>query len=127
MLSAEQRKLSSGTISAVGIMHHSLRSRYVGDITSTSRGQLPQADKPILVTRFTKNPAEWANAEYFNVRTGKPCRITTADSRNKNVVAVRSYRAVLNSYVNNPETKFNGPSGPVPAGSVLVESFNESM
>ena len=86
-----------------------------------------QADKPILVTRFTKHPAEWANAEYFNVRTGKSCRITVGDSRSKNVVAVRSYRAVLNSYVNNPETKFNGPSGPVPAGSVLVESFNESM
>jgi hypothetical protein len=50
--------------------------------------------------------------EYFNVRTGKPCRITTAtNSRNKNVVAVRSYRDVVNSYVNNPETKFNGPSG----------------
>ena len=71
-----------------------------------------QADKLILITRFTKNSAEWANAEYFNVRTGKPCRITTAtNSRSKNVVAVRSYRDVVNSYVNNPETKFNGPSG----------------
>src|SRR5947208_6325208 len=70
-----------------------------------------QADKPILVTRFTKHPAEWANAEYFNVRTGRACRITTADSRSKNIVPVRSYRAVLNAYVNNPETKFNGPSG----------------
>src|SRR5205807_424531 len=44
-----------------------------------------QADKPILVTRFTKNPAEWLNAEYFNVRTGKSCRITLGESRSKNV------------------------------------------
>src|SRR5712692_6173360 len=46
-----------------------------------------------------------------NVRTGKPCRITTSHTKSKNVVPVRSYRDVLNSYVNNPETKFNGPDG----------------
>ncbi len=70
-----------------------------------------QSEKPILVTRFTKNPTEWVDAEYFNVRTGKPCQITTRHSKSKNVVPVRSYRDVLNSYVNNPETKFNGPDG----------------
>src|SRR2546428_10170050 len=70
-----------------------------------------QSEKPILVSRFTKIPAEWAGAEYFNVRTGKPCRITTGHTKRKNVVPVRSYRDVLNSYVNNPETKFNGPDG----------------
>src|SRR5439155_16616539 len=70
-----------------------------------------QAEKPILITRFTKNPAEWANVEYFNVRTGKPCRITTDESGGKNVIEVRSYRAVLNAYVNNLEMKLNGPSG----------------
>src|SRR5713226_6807062 len=46
-----------------------------------------------------------------NVRTGKPCRITTSHTKSKNVVPVLSYRDVLNSYVNNPETKFNGPDG----------------
>ena len=70
-----------------------------------------QSDKPILVTRFTKNSDEWADAEYFDTRTGKPCRITTGDTGSKNVIPVRSYRDVLNSYVNNPETKFNGPEG----------------
>jgi len=70
-----------------------------------------QADKPILITRFTKKSEEWADATYYNVRTGKPCRITTGDSKDKNTIPVRSYRAVLNAYVNNPECKFDGPDG----------------
>ena len=70
-----------------------------------------QADKPILVTRFTKNSEEWGNATYYNVRTGETCRITTGESKSRNVIPVRSYRSVLNAYVNNPESKFNGPDG----------------
>lgn len=70
-----------------------------------------QADKPILVTRFTKDSNEWSAATYYNVRTGEPCRITTGDSTSKNVIPVRSYRSVLNAYVNNAESKFNGPDG----------------
>jgi hypothetical protein len=35
-----------------------------------------EANKPILVTRFTKSSEEWPTATYFNVRTGKACRIT---------------------------------------------------
>ena len=36
---------------------------------------------------------------------------TTGESKNENVIPVRSYRSVLNAYVNNPESKFNGPDG----------------
>jgi hypothetical protein len=69
------------------------------------------ADKPILITRFTKNSEELGNATYYDVRTGKTCRITTGESKDKNVIPVRSYRSVLNAYVNNGESKFNGPDG----------------
>jgi len=41
----------------------------------------------------------------------EPCRITTGDSTSKNIIPVRSYRSVLNAYVNNAESKFNGPDG----------------
>ena len=63
------------------------------------------------MTRFTKNSEEWSTATYYNVRTGAPCRITTGDSTSKNIIPVRSYRSVLNAYVNNAESKFNGPDG----------------
>jgi hypothetical protein len=69
------------------------------------------ANKPILVTRFSKASEEWSTATYFNVRTGKPCRITTGEATGKGIIAVRSYRSVLNAYVNNAESKFNGPDG----------------
>ncbi len=42
---------------------------------------------------------------------GEPGRITTGDSTSKNIIPVRSYRSVLNAYVNNAESKFNGPDG----------------
>jgi hypothetical protein len=64
-----------------------------------------QADKPILITRYTRNPAEWLKATYFNVRTGKPCRITLGESRSPDVIPVKSYRQVLNQYPPNPEHK----------------------
>jgi len=70
-----------------------------------------ETDKPILVTRFTKASEEWSTATYFNVRTGEPCRITAGEATGKVVIAVRSYRSVLNAYVNNAESKFNGPDG----------------
>src|SRR5262249_124278 len=70
-----------------------------------------QADKPILITRFTKNSEEWENATYYNVRTGETCSITTGESKSRNVIPVRSYRSVLNAYVNNPESKFNAADG----------------
>jgi hypothetical protein len=70
-----------------------------------------QADKPILVTRFTKHSEEWSTATYYNVRTCEPCRITTGESTSENIIPARSYRAVLNAYVNNAESKFNGPDG----------------
>jgi len=70
-----------------------------------------QADKPTLITRFTKHSKEWSDAKYFNVRTGKSYRITTGESKSKNVIRVRSYRQVLDDYVNNAESKFNGPDG----------------
>jgi len=70
-----------------------------------------QPDKPILVTRFTKHSNEWSGATYYNVRTGEPCRVTTGESSSEKVFPVRSYRSVVNAYVNNAESKFNGPDG----------------
>lgn len=70
-----------------------------------------QAEKPILVTRFTKKSEEWLNATYYNVRTGKPCSITVGQGTSPNLVPVKSYRQILNAYVNNPESKFLGPGG----------------
>jgi hypothetical protein len=61
-----------------------------------------------------RNPCirkEWSTATYYNVRTGEPCRITTGDSTSDNIIPVGSYRSVLNAYVNNAESKFNGPDG----------------
>ena len=70
-----------------------------------------EVEKPILVTQFSKNSEEWSTATYHNVRTGETNSITTGESKNENVIPVRSYRSVLNAYVNNPESKFNGPDG----------------
>jgi hypothetical protein len=70
-----------------------------------------QAEKPILITRFTKKSEEWLGATYYNVRTGKPCRITLGKSTSRKVLPVKSYRHILNAYVNNPESKFLGPGG----------------
>ena len=70
-----------------------------------------EAEKPILVTRFNKNSEEWSKATYYNVRTGETYSITTGESTNENVIPVRSHRSVLNAYVNNAESKFNGPDG----------------
>ena len=62
-----------------------------------------QAEKPILVTRYNKHSEEWLSATYYNVRTGKPCRITTGESNDPDVVPVKSYRQILNGYPLNPE------------------------
>ena len=70
-----------------------------------------EAEKPILVARFNKNSEEWSAATYYNVRTGERYSITTGQSGSENVIPVRSYRSVVNAYVNNAESKFNGPDG----------------
>jgi hypothetical protein len=70
-----------------------------------------QAEKPIFITRFTKNSAEWLDATYYNVRTGQPIRITAAKGTSRKAVPVKSYRHILNTYINNPEAKFLGPGG----------------
>jgi hypothetical protein len=70
-----------------------------------------EAEKPILVTRFNKKSEEWSTATYYNVRSGAPCSITTGESNKESVIPVRSYRSVVNAYVNNAESKFNGPDG----------------
>jgi hypothetical protein len=72
--------------------------------------QEEKAEKPILVTRFSKHSEEWSAATYYNVRSGDSCSITTGES-NSDEIPVRSYRSVLNAYVNNAESKFNGPDG----------------
>jgi hypothetical protein len=73
--------------------------------------QLDEAEKPILVTQFNQDSEDWSNATYYNVRTGETNSITTGESSSENVIPVRSYRSVVNAYVNNPESKFNGPDG----------------
>ena len=70
-----------------------------------------EAEKPILVTRFNKDSAEWSTATYYNARSDEPYSITTGESGSDNVIPVRSYRSVVNAYVNNAESKFNGPDG----------------
>jgi hypothetical protein len=70
-----------------------------------------EAEKPILVTRFNKDSEEWSGATYYNVRSGEPCSITTSESGTDNVIPVRSYRSIVSAYVNNAESKFNGPDG----------------
>jgi hypothetical protein len=69
------------------------------------------AKKPILVTRFNKHSEDWNDATYYNVRTGESYFITMGESNSENIVPVRSYRSVVNVYVNNAESKFNGPDG----------------
>ena len=70
-----------------------------------------QSDKPILITRFTKKSEKWLNAIYYNVRRAHPCRITVGKNTDSDVVPVKSYRHILNTYVNNPESKFLAPGG----------------
>lgn len=69
------------------------------------------AEKPILVTRFNKYSEEWSAATYYNVCTGDPYSVTTGESDSETVIPVRSYRSIVNAYVNNAESKFNGPDG----------------
>jgi hypothetical protein len=69
-----------------------------------------RAEKPILITRFNKHSAEWLDATYYNVRTGKECRIAVGDRKNGRI-PVKSYRQILNQYLYHPECKFAGPDG----------------
>ena len=64
----------------------------------------------ILITRFTKHSDEWLDATYYNVRTGKKCRITVGD-RKKGRIPVKTYREILHQYLYHPECKFAGPDG----------------
>lgn len=67
-----------------------------------------RAEKPILITRFTKHSSEWLDAIYVNVRTGEECRITV-DRRRKGRIQVKTYRQILHQYLYHPESKFAGP------------------
>ena len=69
-----------------------------------------RAEKPILIARFNKYPDEWLDATYYNVRTGKKCRITVGDRKNGGI-PVRTYREILHQYLYHPESKFAGPDG----------------
>jgi hypothetical protein len=81
-------------------------------IVSNARLDLEeQAEKPILITRFTKKSEEWLEAEYFNVRRAEPCRITLGVSEDRDIVPVKSYRQILNAYPFNPEHKSLAPGG----------------
>ena len=42
-----------------------------------------RAEKPILITRFNKHSDEWLDATYYDVRTGKKCRITVGDRKKR--------------------------------------------
>ena len=50
------------------------------------------------------------DATYYNVRTGKKCRITVGD-RKKGRIPVKTYREILHQYLYHPECKFAGPDG----------------
>jgi hypothetical protein len=63
------------------------------------------------VTWFNRQSQEWSAATYYNVRTGDPYSITAGEYNSDNVIPVRSCRSVLNAYVNNAESRFNGPDG----------------
>jgi hypothetical protein len=69
-----------------------------------------RSEKPILITRFNKHSEEWLDATYYNVRTGKKCRITVGDRTNGRI-AVKTYREILHQYLYHPESKFAGPDG----------------
>jgi len=69
-----------------------------------------RAEKPILITRFTKHSEEWLDAVYYNVRTAQECRITTGN-RKKGRIRVKTYREILHQYLYHPESKFAGPDG----------------
>jgi len=69
-----------------------------------------RAEKPILITQFNKHSDEWLDAIYYNVRTGKKCRVTVGD-RKKGRIPVRTYREILHQYLYHPECKLAGPDG----------------
>jgi hypothetical protein len=69
-----------------------------------------RAEKPILITRFNKHSHEWLDATYYNVRTGKKCRITVG-ARKRKRIPVKTYREILHQYLYHPESKFAGPDG----------------
>jgi hypothetical protein len=69
-----------------------------------------RAEKPILITRFNKHSDEWLDATYYNVRTGKKCRIAVGDPKNGRI-PVKTYREILHQYLYHPECKFAGPDG----------------
>jgi len=68
-----------------------------------------RAEKPILITRFTKHSEEWLGAVYYNVRNGKECRITISDRKGR--IRVKTYRQILHQYLYHPKCKFAGPDG----------------
>src|SRR5438552_18881720 len=84
---------------------------------TTRRRESPQEfnhqllSQPFLILALLGAAGRMVHGPYFNVRTGEPCRITTGDPTSKGMIAVRSFRSVLNAYVNNAESKFDGPDG----------------
>jgi hypothetical protein len=69
-----------------------------------------RAEKPILITQFNKHSDQWLDATYYDVRTGKKCRITVGD-RKTGRIPVKTYREILHQYLYHPESKFAGPDG----------------
>jgi hypothetical protein len=71
---------------------------------------IDQAEKPILITQFTKKSSGWLSATYYNVRTGDKRRITVGTAQ-KGRVRVKTYREILHEYLYHPECKFAGADG----------------
>jgi hypothetical protein len=86
------------------------KSRHRLAVRSDKLNPEDRAEKPILITRFNKHSDEWLDGIYYNVRTGKKCRITVGDRRNTRI-PVKTYREVLHQYLYHPECKFAGPDG----------------
>jgi hypothetical protein len=60
-----------------------------------------RAEKPLLITRFNKHSGEWLDATYYNVRTGKKCRITVGERENGRL-PVKTYREISPSIPVSP-------------------------
>ncbi len=66
-----------------------------------------------LITPFSDDPSTWLDATYVDLHTKRKYRITTdidAAIPGK-VIAVKTYRSIIHSYVNHPEFKYDDADG----------------
>jgi ketosteroid isomerase-like protein len=66
-----------------------------------------------LVALFESDPRKWPDMEVFDMHTGRTHLISTKSVKDMtgNVICIKSYRDVLESYRKHPEIKYDGPDG----------------